>query len=101
MEISGCYLPQPITPSLISIIFQMIVSASSIKVLLLLSLDEGFIIIVLFLYVYVKVNCLLSLTLLHVLMLLFHCYSIGYGTVDRLLLDNASHVKTESGIKTF
>lgn len=29
-------------------------------------------IIVLFLYVYAKVNCLLSLTLLHVLMLLFH-----------------------------
>ena len=41
------------------------------QVLLLLSLDEGFIIIVLFLYVYAKVNCLLLLTSLHVLMSLF------------------------------
>ena len=53
-----------------------IVSASSnncYKVLLLLiSPDEGIMIIVLFLYVYAKVNCLLSLTPLHVLMLLFH-----------------------------
>jgi len=55
-------------------------------------------IIVLFLYVYEKVNCLLSLTLLHVLMLLFHEH-IGYGTVDGQLLDNASHAKTRSGIK--
>ena len=56
--------------------------------------------ILLNLNVYAKVNCLFSLTLLHVLMLLFHeCILDMEQWMHGQLLDNASHAKTKSGIK--